>query len=559
MADGQTRQLHFGPFSVLGRRIFRARRPLKMQSLVFRFLELLLEHPGEVVTRQQCCERLWPGSWSTIDLRSGLDTIAKKLRKVLDDSPDEPIYFETIPGRGYRFIASVRELSATETDGPSHGPGHQRSSEAVSSGDPEGNEQPLPASEVPSLSPSVEPSYHGGTGPVSAVPARIESLFAGLWGHRSAASVPLWIAVVCLIGVVVGLTRSRPAGTWPPADWQVAGRLLTILDARKGEKWSFQFEHTSLLKEVGSPYPRILFSDLDGMGKTEVLFVHEPVDERQLRIPDGGAEIYCFSEDGALLWRRKFGTSFTTPSGRVYPESLYHIRVLGILKKPRPDGGVIVAGGHRGGSWTFQVAIYTAKGEKVAEYLHPGWIFDMVIVDLNEDGTEEIILGGVNNGYSEVGYGATIVVLDSRNMGHKWQGSVPEEDDRRALGWVPGKEEAVVLIKEFAPDPNMHRYCRVERFMYGGGTLEAFVSKDDPKLPHVYFYFDRKLKLTAVQPELNYASQLAARLPVFASPSQRNRFVFQELGKVNYLRNALSSDGTEPDRTHAKSAVRTPR
>ena len=79
---------------------------LKIRGQPFEILTLLLEKPGEVVTREQLRVRLWPAD-TFVDFEHGLNSAVKRLRKVLGDSPENSRYVETIPRVGYRFIAPV--------------------------------------------------------------------------------------------------------------------------------------------------------------------------------------------------------------------------------------------------------------------------------------------------------------------------------------------------------------------------------------------------------------------------------------------------------------------
>ena len=79
---------------------------LKLQDQPFQILALLLERPGDVVTREELCQKLWPAD-TFVDFDTGLNSAIKKLRDVLADSAEEPRYIETLPRRGYRFIAEV--------------------------------------------------------------------------------------------------------------------------------------------------------------------------------------------------------------------------------------------------------------------------------------------------------------------------------------------------------------------------------------------------------------------------------------------------------------------
>ena len=79
---------------------------LKLHGQPFQVLSLLLEHPGDLVTREELRQKLWPGD-TFVDFDTGLNSAVKKLRDALCDSAEEPRYIETLPRRGYRFIAPV--------------------------------------------------------------------------------------------------------------------------------------------------------------------------------------------------------------------------------------------------------------------------------------------------------------------------------------------------------------------------------------------------------------------------------------------------------------------
>src|SRR6184192_1616992 len=71
-------------------------------------LKALVERPGELVTREQLRERLWPSD-TFVDFEHGLNAAVRRLREALGDSAEEPRLIETIPRRGYRFIAPLDE------------------------------------------------------------------------------------------------------------------------------------------------------------------------------------------------------------------------------------------------------------------------------------------------------------------------------------------------------------------------------------------------------------------------------------------------------------------
>jgi DNA-binding winged helix-turn-helix (wHTH) protein/tetratricopeptide (TPR) repeat protein len=80
--------------------------PVRLQDQPFRMLILLLERPGQVVTREELREKLWPQN-TFVEFDNGLNVAVRKIREALGDSADNPRFVETIPRRGYRFIAPV--------------------------------------------------------------------------------------------------------------------------------------------------------------------------------------------------------------------------------------------------------------------------------------------------------------------------------------------------------------------------------------------------------------------------------------------------------------------
>src|SRR5258708_12471205 len=76
---------------------------VRLQGPPFQVLVLLLERPGEIVTREEILQKLWPAD-TYVAFDDGLNTAIKKLRLALGDSADSPRFIETIPPRGYRFL-----------------------------------------------------------------------------------------------------------------------------------------------------------------------------------------------------------------------------------------------------------------------------------------------------------------------------------------------------------------------------------------------------------------------------------------------------------------------
>src|SRR5438034_2081812 len=109
-----SRVLRFGTFEV-DLRAGELRKQgvrIKLQEQPFRVLTLLLQRPGEVVTREELRSSTWPAD-TFVDFDSSLNTSINKLREALGDSADNPRFIETLPRRGYRFIAPVTGVDGT--------------------------------------------------------------------------------------------------------------------------------------------------------------------------------------------------------------------------------------------------------------------------------------------------------------------------------------------------------------------------------------------------------------------------------------------------------------
>src|ERR1700716_1403905 len=78
---------------------------LKLQVQPFKVLCLLLEHPGELVSREEIRHQLWPAD-TFVDFDHGLNAAIKRLRDALGESADTPVFIETLARRGYRFIGA---------------------------------------------------------------------------------------------------------------------------------------------------------------------------------------------------------------------------------------------------------------------------------------------------------------------------------------------------------------------------------------------------------------------------------------------------------------------
>ena len=115
------RVLRFGVFEVdlAAGELRKSGRRVRLQEQPFQILALLLDHPGEVITREEVRQKLWPAD-TFVDFDHSLNTAINKVREALGDSASNPRYVETLARRGYRFLAPVERADNPLTTPPAN-------------------------------------------------------------------------------------------------------------------------------------------------------------------------------------------------------------------------------------------------------------------------------------------------------------------------------------------------------------------------------------------------------------------------------------------------------
>lgn len=194
---------------------------IRLQEKPFQILALLLEHSGDVVTREELRERLWPAD-TFVDFDSSVNTALKKLRQALEDPADEPIYIKTVPRKGYRFVAPILSVEATAS---------------------------FPATPMPSG------PAHGSATPHSQANSAARIGFDSREPRTWLASAAMLVAAVALI--VFALNRAHPA----PGVRAAAGKILlfvspfTNLSGDPGEEYFTDGLTDEMITQVGREYP----------------------------------------------------------------------------------------------------------------------------------------------------------------------------------------------------------------------------------------------------------------------------------------------------------------
>ncbi len=121
MLDTQARDtFRFGEFELdlTAYELRRAGRSVRLERLPMNLLVMLVERRGALVTRAEIVDRLW-GKDVFVDVETGVHTAIRKIRQALRDSAEAPAFVETVPGRGYRFVAAVEVVTNGDAPGPS--------------------------------------------------------------------------------------------------------------------------------------------------------------------------------------------------------------------------------------------------------------------------------------------------------------------------------------------------------------------------------------------------------------------------------------------------------
>ena len=138
------RYIRFGPFQIDQQRqqVYRNGSRLKLQGKVYQVLITLIAKAGQVVTREELKAALWPSD-THVNFDANVNTTVNKLRQILGDSTEKPMYIETIPRKGYSFMGEPEFAmepfpqtdSGTSSDGSSAGPSDSEKAKSVKNSD----------------------------------------------------------------------------------------------------------------------------------------------------------------------------------------------------------------------------------------------------------------------------------------------------------------------------------------------------------------------------------------------------------------------------------------
>jgi hypothetical protein len=221
------------------------------------------------------------------------------------------------------------------------------------------------------------------------------------------------------------------ASVGPPVDFRIETSTLVVTDCEGREVWRHKFS-TRLAKTAYEGEPavrRCAFADIDDDGSVETLFVYMPLDFASV-----GTVLLCFAEDGGVKWQFVPGKAIRDTRQEYFPP--FFISNVQVIPVEKSCTRILVSSNHYLHNPN-QIAMLDPSGMLVSEYWHSGHLYAVAHTDLNNDGIEEILLAGVNNGYRL----ATLVILDARYVS-----GASTQPGLQIFGFPPGTEKAVVLF-----------------------------------------------------------------------------------------------------------------
>jgi hypothetical protein len=334
------------------------------------------------------------------------------------------------------------------------------------------------------------------------------------------------IAAVATLLVILGIalvagSRFAANKTRHAASYDTDGRTFVAKDTEGLAVWRWTAPEPFLMPRYRNnstlDRPAVWFGDLNGDSRTETILLYDPVNRIEV-----GCSLYCFSDEGDVMWTFTPGGSVTTPTATYSGPFIIANFLVADLDK---DGvKEILVTSHQLSEYPNQFALLSNTGALKGEYWHSGFLSWIDYCDLDRDGIDEILLAQVNNGHKC----ATLVVLDPRQV----RGASTQDDDPRYQieGMERGKEKAVVLFPQscisrlYAPPINSVSLLAVQ-----GDTIRVEVRElQDDLACSIAYVFGRDLVLTRM-PEI----------------SDRFKFVHRELRLSGKLDHDLSDQEIE--------------
>lgn len=255
----------------------------------------------------------------------------------------------------------------------------------------------------------------------------------GVWRRRLVSL----LAFLLLLGAAFGLwAKRRPfLGRTPVVSLTFGTKTLTALDGKGRTVWQYEFEKPFRPPETEYQRRVSAIFDLDGDGLPEVLFRYVPLEEHGEL---SRQTLYCFSSQGKVLWQFVPGRTVSDGGGKFEPP--YFINNVQVISGRGAEGPWIAVTSNHYLSHPDQIAILDRNGHLIGEYWHSGHLTAMAHADLDGDGIDELLLGGVDNGTAQ----AVLLVFDPRHVSGANHYSA--ENPYQLQGFQAGTEKVAVMF-----------------------------------------------------------------------------------------------------------------
>jgi hypothetical protein len=340
---------------------------------------------------------------------------------------------------------------------------------------------------------------------------------------------PHLLAALAVAGLIVFFTgawwfTTKAEGGHRVVRFVTEGNSLVAYDDRAERAWTHHFKHP-LDHPPATHSFRSLFAEIDDDGQAELLFV-----------PWSGGKakgLYCFRSGGQLAWMAPFGRTVTDSLGVAIPPDYAPTKLL-VLRKPRKDGGRIVVLSQHRSAWPTQISVWTPQGQRVAEYWHAGPLWEMASADLDRDGVEELVFGGMNLSCRRSGPAAILLVLDSEFP----SGQGPYSMERPLiLGEAPSVVPAAALTFLHPPGDGAgaSHGSAIDQIRWNGEHLDIRQRASAPEFD-VHYRLTRHLELVGA----TFAHHVVTR------PGQARKALTDQVASgIEVLQNRFTSGRTE--------------
>lgn len=350
-------------------------------------LSVLLRHAGHVVSKEELMQAVWP---DTFVEDGNLSVNIFALRKALGENANGHVYIETVPRRGFRFVAPVEiEQQAQEALAIQTRTRVRVVTEEIEETHPETPE---------TISPALQPAQ-----PIPALPPPSPA-------RRAWPALTAGIVAVAVLVAGAAWWLSHRAGE--PVRVSLASDSLTAWDAKGRIAWEYVLPEPAEIQPVqGSE--AVSFQDLIGDGRRELLVLANPLPRTPATASSASYNavlfkrtvLYCFSDRGKLLWTYSPDSVKLPFNGRVFEGPW---RAMAMLFTPREQGKYMWISFVHNTWWPSFVMRVDARGGASMAYLNSGSISSLAYVRNTSGGY--VIAAGTNNGY-----GAAVVAILGEN------------------------------------------------------------------------------------------------------------------------------------------------